>query len=132
MRLHHVQVSSPPGGEDAQRRFYDAGLGLSEVPKPAELAGRGGCWFRGGDGVEVHVGIEQDFIPAGKAHPAFLLADLDTLERTAATLTDLGFAVDWSERDTFAGMTRLHTRDGAGNRVEVMTPATGGGVSATC
>ena len=72
--LHHVQVSCPEGGEDAARRFYGEVLGLPEVAKPAALAKRGGCWFRD-EGVEVHVGVEPDFRPARKAHPAFLLAE---------------------------------------------------------
>ncbi len=69
MRLHHVQVTCPPGGEDAARQFYGEALGIPEVAKPPALAGRGGCWFRG-DGVEVHVGVEEPFSPALKAHPA--------------------------------------------------------------
>lgn len=123
MRLHHIQVCCPPGGEPAQRRFYSGGLGLNEVSKPVALRARGGVWFRGEQDVEVHVGVEQDFTPAAKAHPAFLSANLPALEQVAARLSGLGFPVDWSERDTFAGMLRFHTRDGAGNRVEIMTPA---------
>ena len=78
MRLHHVQVCCPRGGEDAARRFYGEGLGLTEVEKPAELAGRGGAWFRSYDehgavAAELHVGVEEPFAPARKAHPAFVL-----------------------------------------------------------
>ena len=74
MRLHHVQVACPPGGEDVARRFWAEGLGLTEVAKPADLAGRGGAWFRsyadsGEVAAEVHVGVEDPFAPARKAHP---------------------------------------------------------------
>lgn len=116
MRLHHVQVSCPPGGEEAARRFYGEALGLPEVAKPAALAGRGGCWFRG-DGVELHVGVEQEFAPARKAHPALLTDDLDV---TGVRLEALGFPVDRAEEHTFPGHRRFHTADGHGNRVELL------------
>lgn len=121
-RLHHVQVACPAGGEDEARRFYADGLALTEVPKPADLAGRGGCWFRAYDdaGVvtaELHVGVEDPFAPARKAHPAFVVDDLDAVARR---LRDLGFEVDESQRDTFPGHVRLHTFDAHGNRVEVL------------
>ena len=124
--LHHVQVSCPPGGEDAARRFYADGLGLTEVAKPTDLQGRGGAWFRAYDGhgavvAELHVGVEEPFAPARKAHPAFVVDDLD---RVAASVTATGAEVDGSERHTFAGYQRFHTRDPHGNRVEVLQPAT--------
>lgn len=125
MRLHHVQLSCPRGGEDVARRFWVEGLGLLEVPKPTALAGRGGAWFRGegaAAGVEVHVGVEEPFVPARKAHPAFVLADPDALEDVAARLEAGGHEVDWSERDTFPGHVRCHARDGHGNRVELLAP----------
>ncbi len=124
--LHHVQVACPPGGEDAARTFYADGLGLTEVPKPAALQGRGGAWFRGYDGrdgrvvAELHVGVEDPFTPARKAHPAFVVDDLDAI---AARLRGLGFEVDERERETFAGYVRFHTFDPHGNRVEVLQPA---------
>lgn len=122
MRLHHVQVACPPGGEDAARRFYADGLQVTEVDKPADLVARGGCWFRAYDdagavGAELHVGVEDPFIPARKAHPAFVVDDLDVV---ADRLRDLGFEVDESQRDTLAGHVRLHTFDAHGNRVEVL------------
>lgn len=114
MRLHHVQVACPPGGEDAVRRFYRDALGIPEVEKPPVLAARGGCWFRG-EGVEVHVGVEDPFVPARKAHPAFLVGDLDAVaERVAAA----GFEVAWD--DDFPGHRRFYSYDGAGNRVELL------------
>ncbi|WP_179619021.1 VOC family protein [Nocardioides cavernae] len=125
MRLHHVQVACPPGGEEVARRFYAEGLGLAEVDKPADLAGRGGCWFRAYDTAgavtaELHVGVEDPFAPARKAHPAFVVDDLDVV---AGRLRRLGFEVDESQRDSFPGHVRLHTADGHGNRVEVLAPA---------
>ncbi|HXH80369.1 VOC family protein [Nocardioides sp.] len=123
MRLHHVQVACPVGGEDVARRFYAEGLGLTEVAKPAALAGRGGAWFRSPAGAEIHVGVEEPFAAARKAHPALLLADVATLEAAAARLVDLGFKVDWSQRDSFPGHVRCHTFDGHGNRVELLAEA---------
>jgi catechol 2,3-dioxygenase-like lactoylglutathione lyase family enzyme len=123
MRLHHVQLSCPPGGEPAARAFWVEGLGLVEVPKPAMLAARGGAWFRGSD-VEVHVGVEDPFAPARKAHPALLLESVAELEATAGRLVASGHEVDWRERDSFPGHLRCHVRDGHGNRVELLA-ATG-------
>lgn len=125
MRLHHVQVACPPGGEAAARRFYADALGLTEVDKPADLAARGGCWFRAYDGsgavtAELHVGVEDPFAPARKAHPAFVVDDLDAV---ATRLRAGGFEVDDGQRTTFPGHLRLHTFDAHGNRVEVLQPA---------
>jgi catechol 2,3-dioxygenase-like lactoylglutathione lyase family enzyme len=125
MRLHHVQVACPRGGEGVARRFWVDGLGLTEVPKPADLAGRGGAWFRsyadsGEVLAEVHVGVEDPFTPARKAHPALLLDGATELQAVAGRLQRLGFEVDWTERHTFPGHQRCHTRDGHGNRVELL------------
>ena len=122
MRLHHVQVACPPGGEDTARRFYADALGMTEVDKPADLVARGGCWFRAYDAsgavsAELHVGVEDPFAPARKAHPAFVVDDLGAV---AARLRAGGFEVDESQRDTFPGHLRLHAFDGHGNRVEVL------------
>jgi catechol 2,3-dioxygenase-like lactoylglutathione lyase family enzyme len=123
MRLHHVQVACPPGGEDGARRFYGEGLGLTEVDKPVALRARGGAWFRSDGGAEVHVGVEDPFVPARKAHPALLLADVAALEAVGERLEGLGFDVDWSERESFPGHVRFHTYDAHGNRVELLSPA---------
>ena len=128
MRLHHVQVACPRGGEDAARRFYADGLGMTEVEKPAELRGRGGAWFRAYDVsgtvvAEIHLGVEEQFTPARKAHPALVLDSVAELESVAARLADGGHEVDWSQRTTLAGHERFHTFDGHGNRVEVLAPA---------
>ena len=119
MRLHHVQVACPPGGEDEARRFYGDGLGMTEVEKPDDLKARGGAWFRT-PGAEIHVGVESPFAPARKAHPALLLEDVMELEAVADRLQALGFEVDWSQRHTCPGHQRFHTYDGHGNRVEVL------------
>lgn len=125
MRLHHVQVACPQGGEDAARQFYADALGLTEVEKPAALAGRGGVWFRaftaqGEVSAELHVGVEDPFVPARKAHPALVLDDVAELEATGDRLERLGFEVSWAERRTFPGFERLHTFDAHGNRVELL------------
>jgi catechol 2,3-dioxygenase-like lactoylglutathione lyase family enzyme len=123
MRLHHVQVSCPPGGEDGALRFYGDGLGMTEVEKPSALRARGGAWFRSDDGAEIHVSVEDPFVSARKAHPALLLADVAELEAIGERLAGLGFEVDWSQRHTFDGYQRLHTFDSHGNRVELLSPA---------
>jgi catechol 2,3-dioxygenase-like lactoylglutathione lyase family enzyme len=122
--LHHVQVSCPPGGEDDARRFYADALAMSEIDKPEPLRGRGGAWFRaygalGAVAAEVHVGVEDPFAPARRAHPAFVVADLD---RVRESVRACGFVVDDRERETYPGYLRFHTRDAAGNRVEVLQP----------
>lgn len=114
MKLHHVQVGCPRGGEARARAFYGAVLGLSEVPKPPALATRGGVWFRDRD-VEVHVGVEEPFAPARKAHPAFYVDDIDLVADAVAAA---GFAVAWDE--DFPGYRRFYTTDGNGNRVEIL------------
>ena len=112
-----MQVSCPEGGEDAARRFYRDVLGIPEVEKPPVLAARGGCWFRT-DGVEVHVGVEDGFAPARKAHPAFVAETVAALEALAVRAEDRGFPVTWDE--DFPGHRRFHTADGNGNRVELL------------
>jgi catechol 2,3-dioxygenase-like lactoylglutathione lyase family enzyme len=120
VRLDHVQLAMPPGGEADARRFYADSLGLREVPKPPNLAGRGGVWFEGGGGLRVHLGVERDFRPARKAHPAFIVRGLRHL---AADLRARGFAVAADE--PLEGFDRLYASDPFGNRIELMEP-TGG------
>jgi len=114
VRLHHLQLAIPAGSEDACRRFWGDTLGLVEVEKPPALAARGGCWFRGG-GLEVHLGVEQDFSPARKAHPGFLVTDLPAL---AARIEALGIPVTWDA--DFPGFSRFHSADPFGNRLEFL------------
>jgi catechol 2,3-dioxygenase-like lactoylglutathione lyase family enzyme len=115
VRLDHIQVSCPPGGEEVARAFYRDALGMTELDKPPLLAARGGCWFKDGS-AEVHVGVEEDFKPALKAHPALAVEDLD---RVAERLSGLGFPVKW-DNETIPGRRRFHTADGHGNRVEIL------------
>ena len=112
--LDHVQLAMPTGGEDAARGFYAAILGLTEMPKPAELAGRGGCWFERGS-VHVHLGVEADFRPAKKAHPAFRVVDLVALR---IKLDGNGFVT----RDDIAveEIERCFVDDPFGNRIELI------------
>jgi len=110
MRLDHVQVAAPPGCEAEARRFYGELLGLAEVAKPEPLRARGGVWFE-----PLHVGVEADFTPARKAHPALRADDLDALaERLAAA----GAPVEWDE--SLPGVRRFYTADPWGNRLELM------------
>ena len=115
--LHHVQLAMPPDEEEAAIDFYEGVLGLEQVPKPPELADRGGVWFRSGD-LEVHLGVEEGFQPAMKAHPAFLVEDL---ERMTARVEMSGYKVIESEQ--FSGYRRVHVRDPFGNRLELIEPA---------
>lgn len=116
--LHHVQLAMPPGGEAAARRFYDGVLGIPEVDMPPELASRGGAWFRAGD-LEIHLGVEEDFTPASRAHPAILVDDLGAV---AARLREAGH--DVRDDDRLPGHRRFHTDDPFGNRIEFLTPRT--------
>jgi catechol 2,3-dioxygenase-like lactoylglutathione lyase family enzyme len=116
LRLHHVQLAIPAGGEDVARAFYRDVLGMTELEKPPELAARGGCWFRGG-GWEVHLGVEDGFAPARKAHPGVLVEGLDEL---ATTLTAAGYRAQWDPH--FPGHRRIYSSDGHGNRVEFLEP----------
>ena len=115
--IHHVQLAAPRGSEQALRGYYAGVLGLTEVPKPAALAARGGCWFTG-NGVELHLGVVDDFRPAEKAHPGLLWPDLDAL---AARLTAAGYPVTWAAGE-LPGFRRFHTCDVHGNRLEFLAP----------
>ena len=112
--IDHVQLAMPAGGEDIAREFYGGLLGIPEVQKPASLAQRGGVWFQS-DGVRVHLGVEQDFRPARKAHPAFLVRGLPELVRR---LRDAGAEV--AEDDLLPGYDRVYVTDPFGNRLELV------------
>lgn len=115
--LHHVQLAMPPDEEEAAVRFYGAILGLQQVPKPADLSPRGGVWFRTGD-LEIHLGMEEQFSPAVKAHPAFLVDGLETLK---ARIEAAGYRV--TDTVQIEGFHRVYVRDPFGNRVELIEPA---------
>jgi catechol 2,3-dioxygenase-like lactoylglutathione lyase family enzyme len=112
--IDHVQVAAPPGCEPAARAFYGELLGLREVAKPAQLAARGGVWFAIGR-QELHVGVEEDFHPARKAHPALTCSDLDEVARR---LQAAGSPVRWD--GVLPGVRRFHTSDPFGNRLELV------------
>lgn len=95
--LDHVQIAAPAGCEAAARRFYGELLGLRELDKPEPLRARGGAWFELGDGRGLHVGVEQQFAPARKAHPAFAVAGEGALDELAERLAAAGSPVVWDE-----------------------------------
>jgi catechol 2,3-dioxygenase-like lactoylglutathione lyase family enzyme len=117
VRLDHVQLAMPAGGEERARAFFRDALGIPEVPKPPELAKRGGCWFERG-ALKIHLGVEADFRPARKAHPALIVEDLHQL---SAALEHLGYAVKKDE--PLEGYHRVYVDDPFGNRIELMEPA---------
>jgi catechol 2,3-dioxygenase-like lactoylglutathione lyase family enzyme len=114
VRLDHVQLAMPPGREDDAEAFYAGLLGLVRVPKPEPMASRGGCWFGTGP-VALHLGVEEDFHPARKAHPALVVRDLPTLE---AALRAAGVEVR-PNPDAAAGA-GFYVEDPFGNRIELV------------
>ena len=116
--LDHLQLAMPRGREAEARAFYRDILGLHELTKPANLAARGGVWFQLGT-QQLHLGIEGDFRPAKKAHPAFLVRDLAGLR---VRLEQSGFAP--YEDEPLDGYERCYVADPFGNRLELMEPVT--------
>jgi len=112
--VHHVQLAMPPGGEALARRFYGALLGVPEVEKPQGLAARGGCWFETGQ-VRLHLGVEADFRPARKAHPALLVSDLVAARSALAAAGHPPL-----EEGSIPGFDRLFVEDPFGNRLELL------------
>ena len=113
--IDHVQLAMPAGEEEKARSFYINLLGFVEIPKPAELAKRGGAWFESGN-VQLHLGVEADFRAARKAHPAFIVDDLAAL---IAKVQSNGFETDTSQ-PPLDGYKRAHVFDPFGNRIELM------------
>ncbi len=111
VRIDHVQLAMPAGAEDVARSFYAGLLGLAEVEKPAILAARGGCWFEHGV-VKLHLGVEADFRPARKAHPAVVV------HRLRAFVDARDLTVRWS--DEIPGVDRCYVDDPFGNRIELI------------
>lgn len=118
-RLDHVQLAMPAGEEDKARGFYEGLLGLPEVRKPANLAARGGCWFEGPE-VKVHLGVEAEFRPARKAHPALLVRGLGPL---VEALRAAGVPV--RDDEPLEGYNRVYVDDPFGNRIELLEPSAG-------
>jgi len=115
LSIDHVQIAMPPGEEEKARTFYGNVLGFIEIPKPPELARRGGVWFQSRN-VQLHLGVEQDFHPARKAHPAFVVDDLDSL---IAEVQRTGYETGASQ-PALDGYKRTHIFDPFGNRIELM------------
>jgi catechol 2,3-dioxygenase-like lactoylglutathione lyase family enzyme len=115
LSIDHVQLAMPVGGEEKARDFFINMLGFHEIPKPAELAKRGGAWFESGT-VQLHIGVEVDFHPARKAHPAFIVDDLDAL---ITKVQNAGYETDISQ-PPLDGYKRAHIFDPFGNRIELM------------
>jgi catechol 2,3-dioxygenase-like lactoylglutathione lyase family enzyme len=115
-RIDHVQLAMPPGAEDVAGTFYDGLLGITHVPKPPHLAARGGCWFEN-QRVKLHLGVEQGFRPATKAHPGLVVSDLpallEVLRRAGVTIVD---------DEPLEGYERVYVHDPFGNRIELMEP----------
>ena len=112
--LDHIQLAMPPGGEDLARAFFGGVLEMDEEAKPFPLSERGGVWFRSG-GAIVHLGVEAEFLAQRKAHPAFVVDDLEAL---AVRLEAGGYEVRWDE--ALADRRRFYTSDPFGNRIEFM------------
>lgn len=118
-RLDHIQLAMPPGREDDARSFFAGILGMIEQTKPEPLASRGGCWFEAGSAI-VHLGVEKDFLPQRKAHPAFCVSDIDSL---AAVLQQNDKGIQWDE--ALPNRRRFYTTDPFGNRIEFIQSGDG-------
>ncbi|MGW7101168.1 VOC family protein [Streptomyces sp. NPDC054838] len=116
--LDHIQLAAPPGSEDLLRGYYTDALGMTELPKPPALAARGGCWFAAGP-VRLHVGMEEDFRPARKAHPGLRVTGIEDYARR---LAEHGADVHWDA--DLPGHKRFYSHDPVGNRLEFLEPAT--------
>jgi catechol 2,3-dioxygenase-like lactoylglutathione lyase family enzyme len=114
--IDHVQIAAPPGCEAQARDFFGRLLGMEEIAKPEQLRARGGCWFRAGSR-QLHIGVEENFRPATKAHPAFAVSDIDAL---FAALQKAGVHCTWDE--AIGGIRRFYAADPWGNRLEFTEP----------
>jgi len=112
--IDHVQLAAPVGCEELARRFYHVIMGLEEMDKPESLKARGGVWFRCGNG-QIHIGIELDFRPARKAHPAIYVRNIDKLKERLTT-----YGVSFKEDELLPGAKRFYVDDPFGNRIEVL------------
>jgi catechol 2,3-dioxygenase-like lactoylglutathione lyase family enzyme len=121
MEIDHVQIAAPAGCEQEARRFFGGLLGLEEIKKPEPLRSRGGCWFRVGSR-QLHIGVEKEFRPARKAHPAFGVSDIGGLfeKLSAASVRCV-----WD--DTLGNVRHFYAEDPWGNRLEFTEPTWGNG-----
>jgi catechol 2,3-dioxygenase-like lactoylglutathione lyase family enzyme len=117
--IDHVQLAAPPGCEPEARRFFAGLLGLEELEKPEPLRARGGVWFQVGE-QQLHVGVEEGFVAAGKAHPAFAVSAYDEL---VARLRAAGVAV--TDDDSIPGVRRCYVADPWQNRIELVAVENG-------
>jgi catechol 2,3-dioxygenase-like lactoylglutathione lyase family enzyme len=113
-RIDHVQLAMPAGEEARARGFYRGLVGMTEIPKPPELAKRGGCWFSSGE-VEIHLGIDGNFRPAQKAHPALCCRDYDELVGRLRAAN-----IEVIDDTNLPGLRRCHISDPFGNRIELI------------
>jgi catechol 2,3-dioxygenase-like lactoylglutathione lyase family enzyme len=114
--IDHIQIAAPKGCEPAAREFFGHLLGLEEIEKPEKLRSRGGCWFKIGTR-QLHIGVENDFRPATKAHPAFAVEEIEALFRD---LSGAGVRCQWDE--AVNGIRRFYAQDPWGNRLEFTEP----------
>ncbi|MBW8350373.1 VOC family protein [Bacillus sp. IITD106] len=112
--IDHIQLAAPKGCEEESRRFFNGILGLEEVEKPETLKKNGGVWFAYGN-VEIHIGVEEPFSPAKKAHPAFEVENIEALKKHL-----LENNIDFIEDDRLPGANRFYVSDPFGNRIEVL------------
>ena len=117
LKIDHIQVAAPEGCEEKARNFYSGILGMKELEKPAPLQAKGGAWFEF-SGFQLHVGVEEPFKPAKKAHPAFVVEGFDELK---AHLANSG--VEVKDDTSIPGITRFFAADPFGNRLEFLKQA---------
>jgi len=114
--IHHVQLAMPAGGEEKAESFYRDVLGFEVVGKPEAMAARGGRWFEAGT-VKIHLGVEEDFRPARKAHPAVTVGNFDALLERLASV-----GIEFRPAEEGPGSRRGHIDDCFGNRIELIDP----------
>ncbi|KMY51583.1 VOC family protein [Peribacillus loiseleuriae] len=112
--IHHVQLAAPPGSEEVARKFFVGILGFEEIEQPEPMKIRGGVWFGFGN-YHLHIGIEEPFSPAKKAHPAFEVKNIEALKIHLAE-NNISFIVDTD----YPGVNRIYIEDPWGNRVEIL------------
>lgn len=113
-KIDHVQLAAPKESEELAREFYSGILGFKEIEKPETLRKRGGAWFAM-DGIQLHIGTEEPFVPAKKAHPAFEVENLEALKQY---LSDC--EVDYIVDENLPGANRIYIHDPFGNRIELL------------
>jgi catechol 2,3-dioxygenase-like lactoylglutathione lyase family enzyme len=113
-KIDHIQLAAPKGCEEAARAFFNGILGLREVEKPEELKKRGGVWFEFGM-FQLHIGVEEPFSPAKKAHPAFVVENIEELKEQLTKKQ-----VHFTEDENLPGANRIHLHDPFGNRLEIL------------